>query len=58
MLFTRAFCYAHDENLLKGPTWIEIDAEKQIFTCWIYEKYPGVANKENKVTEGCIGSIL
>ena len=42
-----------DKNLEKSISWIEIDAEKETFTCWVCRKYPGVANEHNKVTEGC-----
>ena len=40
-----------DKNAKKSESWIEIDVEKQIFTCWICKKYPGVANEKNKVTK-------
>ena len=42
-----------DKNYKKSVSRIEIDAEKEIFTCWICKKYPVVANEINKVTEGC-----
>ena len=37
----------------RSVSWIEIDAAKEIFTCRICRKYPGVENEKNKVIEGC-----
>ena len=42
-----------DKNVEKSVSWIEIDAEKETFTCWVCKKYPEIANENNKVTKGC-----
>ena len=42
-----------DKNAKTSISWTEIDAKKEIFTCWICKKYTGATIKKNKVTEGC-----
>lgn len=42
-----------NKNAEKSVWWIEIDAQKEMFTYLVYKKYPGVGNEKNKVIEEC-----
>ena len=37
----------------KKVSWIQIDAVKESFKCWVCQKYPRICNSNNKVTVGC-----